>query len=275
MLKHVLKYGELKMDRTGTGTVGVFGYQARFDLTKGFPIVTEKEVHFRSVFHELIWFIRGDTNVKYLQDNGVRIWNEWADEDGNLGPVYGEQWRAWDGGDGVKHDQLSNVIAQIINNPYSRRHIVSAWNISVIDQMKLPPCHILFQFYVSSDKKLSLHLYQRSADLFLGVPFNISSYALLLHIVARITGLSVGELIYSIGDMHLYNNHIDQAKLLLSREPYPLPELSFNDGAFRTSTRTIPRTPEEVSRILGELMFDDISLLEYKHHPKIPAKVSV
>ena len=218
LLDHVLKNGTEKSDRTGTGTISVFGYQMRFNLEDGFLVLTTKKLHLKSIIHELLWFISGDTNTKYLNDNGVKIWNEWADENGNLGPVYGYQWRSWPAADGRKIDQLVNVISSIRKSPDSRRHIVSAWNVGEIDKMALPPCHILFQFYVA-DGKLSCQLYQRSADIFLGVPFNIASYALLTHMVAQVTGLKPGDFVHTLGDAHIYLNHIEQVKLQLTREP--------------------------------------------------------
>jgi len=225
----VLKTGAAKTDRTGTGTKSVFGHQMRFDLTAGFPLVTTKKLHLKSIVHELLWFLSGSTNIAYLKANGVRIWDEWADEAGELGPVYGRQWRSWPAGDGRQIDQMAEVIAGLKSNPSSRRHIVSAWNVADIDQMALPPCHCLFQFHVA-DGALSCQLYQRSADIFLGVPFNIASYALLTHMVAQVCGLRVGEFIHTFGDAHLYNNHIEQAKLQLSRPPRSLPELKLNPG---------------------------------------------
>jgi thymidylate synthase len=224
LLRHILEHGETREDRTGVGTLSVFGYQNRYDLAQGFPLVTTKKTHLRSIIHELLWFLTGDTNVKYLRDNKVSIWDEWADEKGELGPVYGHQWRSWPSPKGPL-DQISAVIAQIKAKPHSRRHIVSAWNPAEVDQMALPPCHALFQFYVHVDGRLSCQLYQRSADSFLGVPFNIASYALLTMMVAQVTGLKPGEFIHSFGDLHLYLNHLEQAKLQLSREPRPLPTM--------------------------------------------------
>ena len=218
LLDHVMKTGTEKKDRTGTGTISVFGYQMRFNLEEGFPLLTTKKLHLKSIIHELLWFISGDTNTKYLNDNGVRIWNEWADKDGNLGPIYGYQWRSWPSGEGRKIDQLKNVISSIKKSPDSRRHIVSAWNVGELEKMALPPCHILFQFYVA-EGKLSCQLYQRSADIFIGVPFNIASYALLTLMVAQVTGLKPGDFVHTLGDAHIYLNHIDQVKLQLSREP--------------------------------------------------------
>jgi thymidylate synthase len=227
LIEHVLENGIKKEDRTGTGTISVFGYQMRFNMADGFPLVTTKKLHTKSIIHELLWFLKGDTNIKYLQDNNVRIWNEWADEEGNLGPVYGSQWRSWQGADKKTYDQISEVIDSIKNNPDSRRHIVSAWNVAEIDNMALPPCHIMFQFYVANGK-LSCQLYQRSADIFLGVPFNIASYALLLHMMAQVTGLEPGEFVHTLGDAHIYTNHIEQAKLQISRDPMSLPQLKLN-----------------------------------------------
>ena len=225
LLDHVMKNGTRKSDRTGTGTISMFGYQMRFDLEKGFPLMTTKKLHLKSILHELLWFISGNTNIKYLKDNSVKIWDEWADKDGNLGPVYGYQWRSWPAADGRKIDQLNNVITSIKRSPDSRRHIISAWNVGEIEKMALPPCHILFQFYVA-DGKLSCQLYQRSADIFLGVPFNIASYALLTLMVAQVTRLKPGEFVHTLGDAHIYLNHIEQVKLQLTREPFSLPKMS-------------------------------------------------
>ena len=258
LLKHVLKHGVEKEDRTGTGTISVFAYQMRFDLSEGFPVLTTKKLHLRSIIHELLWFLTGNTNIKYLQDHQVRIWNEWADKDGNLGPVYGKQWRSWPASNGESIDQISNVIDSIKNNPSSRRHIVSAWNVGQLHEMALPPCHILFQFYVANGK-LSCQLYQRSADIFLGVPFNIASYALLLLMIARETGLEAGEFIHTLGDAHIYNNHLEQVKLQLTRKPYPLPEMKLN--------------PEK-KKVL-DFTYDDFELMNYIAHPHIKGKVSV
>jgi thymidylate synthase len=258
LLQHILDYGVKKEDRTGTGTISVFGYQMRFDLSEGFPVVTTKKLHLRSIIHELLWFLQGDTNVKYLKDNGVSIWDEWADEDGNLGPVYGHQWRSWPGRDGQTIDQISKLIDQIKKNPDSRRLIVSAWNVADVDNMALPPCHSLFQFYVA-DGKLSCQLYQRSADTFLGVPFNIASYALLTMMVAQVCGLQPGEFVHTFGDTHLYLNHIEQAKLQLSRDLRPLPTMKINP---------------EVSDIFS-FKFEDFELLNYDPHPHIKAAVAV
>lgn len=258
LLRHVLTTGQGKADRTGTGTLSVFGHQMRFDLRAGFPLVTTKRVHFKSVAHELLWFIRGDTNTRYLRENGVTIWDEWADANGELGPVYGKQWRSWPAPDGHSIDQLAQVIAQIKANPDSRRHIVSAWNVADLPDMALAPCHCLFQFHVA-DGKLSCQLYQRSADLFLGVPFNIASYALLTHMVAQVTGLEPGDFIWTGGDCHLYLNHLDQVREQLSRTPFPLPTLRLNPAVTR----------------IDDFVFEDIELLDYQHHPAIKAPVAV
>ena len=258
LLDHVLKNGVEKHDRTGTGTISVFGYQTRYNLADGFPLMTTKKLHTRSIFHELLWFLAGDTNIKYLQENNVRIWNEWADETGNLGPIYGYQWRSWPGERGMGYDQISAVINSIKNNPDSRRHIVSAWNVSDLNKMALPPCHILFQFYVA-DGKLSCQLYQRSADIFLGVPFNIASYALLLMMVAQVTGLEPGDFVHTFGDAHIYLNHIDQVKLQLSRKPLPLPQLKLN---------------QDVKNIF-DFTIDDIEIKNYESHPHIKGDISV
>jgi len=258
LLRHVLTTGQRKADRTGTGTLSVFGHQMRFDLQAGFPLVTTKRVHFKSVVHELLWFIRGDTNTRYLRENGVTIWDEWADANGELGPVYGKQWRSWPAPDGRSIDQLAQVIAQIKANPDSRRHIVSAWNLADLPAMALAPCHCLFQFHVA-DGKLSCQLYQRSADLFLGVPFNIASYALLTHMVAQVADLEPGDFIWTGGDCHLYLNHLDQVREQLSRAPFPLPTLRLNPAVTR----------------IDDFVFDDIELLAYQHHPAIKAPVAV
>jgi len=258
LMRHVLEHGNLKTDRTGTGTRSVFGWQMRYDLAAGFPMVTTKKLHLRSIIHELLWFLRGDTNIAYLQQNGVRIWDEWADENGDLGPVYGYQWRSWPAPDGRHIDQIANVVEQIRRNPDSRRLIVSAWNPALVDNMALPPCHALFQFYVA-DGKLSCQLYQRSADIFLGVPFNIASYALLTLMVAQVCGLQPGEFIHTLGDAHLYLNHLPQAGLQLSREPRPLPTLRLN--------------PEV--KDLFAFTFNDIELVDYDPHPHIKAEVAV
>jgi thymidylate synthase len=257
LLRDVLATGTPKGDRTGTGTISTFGRQIRYDLQAGFPLLTTKRVHVRSIVGELLWFLRGDTNVRWLQERGVTIWDEWADADGELGPVYGYQWRSWPAPDGRHIDQIANVIESIKNNPDSRRHIVSAWNPALIDEMALPPCHALFQFYVA-DGKLSCQLYQRSADLFLGVPFNIASYALLTHMIAAQTGLGVGEFVWTGGDCHIYSNHVDQVKLQLSREPYPYPTL-------RLAAR-----PN-----LMDYEIDDIEIVDYQHHPGIKAPIAV
>jgi thymidylate synthase len=258
LMKDILETGALKTDRTGTGTYSVFGRQLRFDLSEGFPLVTTKKLHLRSIIYELLWFLNGDTNIKYLNDNGVTIWDEWADENGNLGPVYGHQWRSWPAPDGTTIDQISKVIDQIKNKPDSRRHIVSAWNPSEVDKMALPPCHALFQFYVA-DGKLSCQLYQRSADYFLGVPFNIASYALLTYMFAQQCDLEPGEFVWTGGDVHLYTNHIEQAKLQLTREPYPLPKL------------IIRRRPAAIF----DYAFDDFEIVNYQSHPGIKAPVAV
>jgi thymidylate synthase len=258
LMNHVLETGTQKHDRTGTGTISVFGYQMRFDLEEGFPLVTTKKVHLRSIIHELIWFLKGDTNIRYLKDNGVSIWDEWADADGNLGPVYGSQWRSWPTPDGRHIDQISQVISQIKNNPDSRRMIVSAWNVAEIENMALPPCHSFFQFYVA-EGRLSCQLYQRSADIFLGVPFNIASYALLTMMTAQVCGLKPGDFIHTLGDAHLYNNHLEQARLQLSRELRPLPVMKLNP---------------EIRNIL-DFTYEDFSLENYDPHPHIKAPVAV
>ncbi len=258
LMRHVLEQGNQKHDRTGTGTISVFGYQMRFNLAEGFPMITTKKVHLRSIIHELIWFLSGDTNIKYLKDNGVSIWDEWADENGNLGPVYGYQWRSWPTPDGRHIDQVSQVINQIKNNPDSRRLIVSAWNVAEIENMALPPCHSFFQFYVA-DGKLSCQLYQRSADIFLGVPFNIASYALLTIMIAQVCDLQVGDFVHTLGDAHLYNNHLDQAKLQLSRDLRPLPTLKINPAI----------------KNIFDFKFEDFTLENYDPHPHIKAAVAV
>jgi thymidylate synthase len=258
LLDHVLKHGVEKKDRTGTGTISTFGYQMRFDISDGFPILTTKKLHLKSIIHELLWFLSGSTNVKYLQDKGVRIWNEWADAEGNLGPVYGYQWRSWPAADGRHVDQITAVINSLRENPDSRRHIVSAWNVGEIDKMALPPCHILFQFYVA-DGKLSCQLYQRSADIFLGVPFNIVSYALLTMMIAQVTGYKAGEFIHTLGDAHIYLNHIDQVKLQLSREPRPLPVM------------TLTPSVNDIS----SFRYEDFILSGYDPHPGIKGDISV
>lgn len=258
LMKRVLDEGEERDDRTGTGTISVFGHQMRFNLEEGLPLVTTKKVHIKSVVHELLWFLQGDTNIKYLQDNGVRIWNEWADEDGNLGPVYGKQWRSWEGKDGKVVDQIKWLINEIKTNPNSRRLIVNAWNVAELDQMALCPCHTMFQFYVNNGR-LSCQLYQRSADVFLGVPFNIASYAILTHMIAQVTGLRPGDFVHTFGDAHLYKNHIEQAQLQLSRTPYALPKLNIN-----------PNVTD-----IFDFKFGDFVVEDYKSHPHIKAEVSV
>lgn len=258
LLRHVLEHGVRKEDRTGTGTLSVFGYQMRFDLAEGFPLVTTKKVHLKSIIHELLWFLRGDTNVAYLRENGVTIWDEWADANGDLGPIYGYQWRSWPTADGRHVDQISQVLEQIRTNPDSRRIVVSAWNVGELDKMRLPPCHTLFQFYVAQGR-LSCQLYQRSADLFLGVPFNIASYALLTMMIAQVTELKPGEFIHTLGDAHIYLNHLEQVRLLLSREPRPLPRMYLN--------------PEV--RDLFAFRYEDFRLEGYDPHPAIKAPVAV
>ena len=258
LLQRILDEGTVKTDRTGTGTKSIFGHQMRFDLNEGFPLLTTKKLHLKSIIHELLWFLRGDTNIAYLKANGVSIWDEWADENGDLGPVYGQQWRSWPDYKGGTIDQISNVVEMIRHNPDSRRMIVSAWNPAEIEQMALPPCHCLFQFYVA-DGRLSLQLYQRSADTFLGVPFNIASYALLLIMMAQVTGLKAGEFIHTTGDTHLYLNHLEQARLQLTREPRPLPKMLINPA---------------VSSIF-DFKYEDFQLTDYNPHPHIKAAVSV
>ena len=258
LLRHIIENGAQKTDRTGTGTISCFGYQMRFDLQKGFPMVTTKKLHLKSIVYELLWFLQGDTNVKYLNDHNVSIWNEWADANGDLGPVYGKQWRSWEGADGTVIDQISDVIKQIKNKPDSRRMIVSAWNVAELPKMALMPCHSLFQFYVA-DEKLSCQLYQRSADVFLGVPFNIASYALLTMMIAQVCDLEYGDFVHSFGDVHLYNNHIEQANLQLGREPYPLPQMKINPA---------------VKDIFG-FHFEDFTLENYQCHAGIKAPVAV
>ena len=258
LMRHVYKNGTLKEDRTGTGTRSVFGYQSRFDLSEGFPLVTTKKCHLRSIIHELLWFLQGDTNIKYLKENGVKIWDEWADEKGDLGPVYGSQWRSWPTPDGKHIDQISQIIDQIKNTPDSRRIIVSAWNVADVENMALPPCHAFFQFYVA-DGKLSCQLYQRSADIFLGVPFNIASYALLTMMVAQVTGLKAGDFVHTLGDAHLYSNHIEQTELQLSRTPYPLPKMRINPDV----------------KSIFDFEFNDFELLNYQSHEHIKGKVAV
>lgn len=258
LMKHIRENGTFKSDRTGTGTYSVFGYQMRFDLSAGFPMVTTKKLHLRSIIHELLWFLQGDTNIKYLQDNGVKIWDEWADEKGDLGPVYGYQWRSWPTPDGGHIDQISNLIEQIKKTPDSRRLIVSAWNVSNVDEMALPPCHCLFQFYVA-DGKLSCQLYQRSADVFLGVPFNIASYALLTHMIAQACDLEVGDFVHTFGDTHLYSNHIEQTDLQLSRSTMPLPKLWLNPAV----------------KDIFDFTYDDIRIDGYESHAHIKGEVAV
>ncbi|MFC4762390.1 thymidylate synthase [Dyella koreensis] len=258
LLRHVLEHGAVKADRTGTGTRSVFGWQMRFDLAQGFPLVTTKKVHLKSIIHELIWFLRGDTNIAYLKEHGVSIWDEWADANGDLGPVYGRQWRAWATADGHVIDQIRWVVEEIRRNPDSRRLIVSAWNVGELPKMALMPCHTMFQFYVA-DGKLSCQLYQRSGDIFLGVPFNIASYALLTHMVAQVCGLGVGDFVHTLGDAHLYSNHVEQARLQLTREPRPLPRLQLN--------------PEV--RALEDFRYEDIAIVDYAPHPAIKAPVAV
>lgn len=258
LLQHIFDNGISKTDRTGTGTTSCFGYQMRFNLQQGFPMVTTKKLHLKSIVYELLWFLKGETNIKYLKDHGVSIWDEWADENGELGPVYGKQWRSWQGADGKTVDQVSDAVKQIKNNPDSRRIIVSAWNVAELPQMALMPCHALFQFYVA-DGKLSCQLYQRSADVFLGVPFNIASYALLTMMMAQVCGLEAGDFVHTFGDVHLYNNHIEQARLQLTREPYPLPTMHINP----------------LVKDIFSFEFDDFKLENYQHHPAIKAPVAV
>ncbi|HOX84336.1 MAG TPA: thymidylate synthase [Chryseolinea sp.] len=258
LMKDILENGAQKTDRTGTGTLSVFGRQLRFNLAEGFPLVTTKKLHIRSIIYELLWFLNGDTNIKYLKDNGVSIWNEWADEDGNLGPVYGYQWRSWPARNGGKIDQISKVIEQLKQKPDSRRHMVTAWNPADVDDMALPPCHALFQFYVA-DGKLSCQLYQRSCDTFLGLPFNIASYALLTHMIAQQCDLEVGDFVWTGGDVHLYSNHLDQTKIQLSREPFALPTLKIN------------RKPDS----LFDYRFEDFEIINYQAHPSIKAPIAV
>jgi thymidylate synthase len=258
LLKHVLINGKPHQDRTGTGTLSVFGYQMRFDLSEGFPIITTKKLHLKSVIHELLWFLNGDTNIQYLQENGVRIWNEWADKDGNLGHIYGYQWRSWPTPEGEHIDQISWLINEIKTNPISRRLIINAWNVGELDKMNLPPCHILFQFYIN-EGKLSCQLYQRSADIFLGVPFNIASYALLTLMIAQVTGLQPGDFVHTFGDAHIYNNHIEQVKLQLTREPYALPQMQINPSV----------------KDIFKFKYGDFELINYQAHPHIKGDVSV
>lgn len=258
LLDNILENGQKKEDRTGTGTISLFGHQMRFDLQQGFPLLTTKKLHLKSIIYELLWFLQGDTNIKYLNDHGVSIWNEWADKDGNLGPVYGHQWRSWPAHDGSQIDQITQVVNSIVNNPDSRRHLVCAWNVGDIDRMALPPCHILFQFYVANGK-LSCQLYQRSADVFLGVPFNIASYALLTLMMAQVTGLKPGDFVHTFGDVHIYSNHIEQVKLQLTREPRKLPTMVIN--------------PEVKS--IFDFKYEDFKLEGYDPHPHIKGKVAV
>lgn len=258
LLKHVMQEGTFKSDRTGTGTRSVFGYQMRYDLSEGFPILTTKKLHLRSIVYELLWFLRGDTNIKYLNDNGVSIWNEWADENGDLGPIYGHQWRSWEGADGKTIDQIEQVVESLKNNPDSRRHIICAWNVGQIDEMALPPCHALFQFYVA-DGRLSCQLYQRSADIFLGVPFNVASYALFTMMMAHVTGYKLGDFVHTLGDAHIYANHFEQVKLQLTRSPYDLPKMQLNP---------------EVKNIF-DFKFEDFELLDYQSHPHIKGMVAI
>jgi thymidylate synthase len=258
LLDHVMKNGYQKSDRTGTGTISVFGYQMRFDLQQGFPLLTTKKLHLKSILHELLWFLKGSTNIQYLKENGVTIWNEWARPDGELGPVYGYQWRSWPRPDGTHVDQISQVIESITKSPDSRRHIVSAWNVVDLDKMALPPCHLLFQFYVAGDR-LSCQMYQRSCDIFLGVPFNIASYALLTMMMAQVTGLKPGEFIHTLGDAHIYLNHTEQVRLQLTREPYPLPEMVLN---------------QEITDIF-KFSYTDFTLQNYQAHPNIKGQIAV
>ncbi|PWQ98414.1 thymidylate synthase [Leucothrix arctica] len=258
LMRHVRDNGSIKTDRTGTGTTSVFGHQSRYDLSEGFPMVTTKKLHLRSIIHELLWFLKGDSNIAYLKENGVSIWDEWADENGDLGPVYGVQWRSWPTPDGGSIDQIAQVIEQIKNTPDSRRMIVSAWNVSLVNDMALPPCHALFQFYVA-DGKLSCQLYQRSADIFLGVPFNIASYALLTMMMAQVCGLEAGDFIHTLGDAHLYSNHMEQTDIQLSREPHPLPTMKINPDV----------------KDLFDFKFEDFELVDYQFHPLLAGKVAV
>jgi len=258
LLQHILDNGAVKTDRTGTGTISCFGYQIRFDLNEGFPLVTTKKLHLRSIIHELLWFLKGETNIAYLKEHGVSIWDEWADDNGELGPVYGKQWRSWAGADGQVIDQVKDVIEQIKKNPDSRRLIISAWNVADLPRMALMPCHALFQFYVA-DGKLSCQLYQRSADVFLGVPFNIASYALLTMMVAQVCDLQLGEFVHTFGDVHLYSNHIEQAKLQLTRTPYALPEMKINPAV----------------KNIFDFTFEDFELVNYQFHPHIKAPVAI
>jgi thymidylate synthase len=259
LVQKILDEGQIRSDRTGVGTIGIFGHQMRFNLNKGFPLVTTKKCHVKSIIYELLWFIAGDTNIKYLNEHGVSIWDEWADENGDLGPIYGKQWRAWQTPDGRSIDQLGNIIEAIKKNPFSRRHLLVAYNPADVDTMALPPCHSFFQFYVSTDSKLSCQLYQRSADVFLGVPFNIASYSLLTMMVAQVCGLNVGEFIHTFGDVHLYSNHVEQAKLQLGREPKQLPQMKIN---------------AEVKNI-EDFKYEDFELVGYDPHPRISAPVAI
>jgi len=258
LINRVLTEGVKRDDRTGTGTIGVFGHQMRFNLEEGFPLLTTKKLHLKSIIYELLWFIKGDTNIKYLQEHGVRIWNEWADENGNLGPVYGHQWRSWPAYDGTTIDQLANVIQQIKSNPNSRRLIVSAWNVAEVENMALPPCHTMFQFYVANGK-LSCMLYQRSADIFLGVPFNIASYALLTMMIAQVCGLQPGEFVHTLGDAHIYLNHLEQVREQITRTPFPLPQMKINSAV----------------KDINDFVFDDFELINYQAHPHIKGVVAV
>ena len=258
LLKYILDNGNIREDRTGVGTIGVFGYQMRFNLAEGFPLLTTKKLHLKSIIYELLWFLNGDTNIKYLHDHNVSIWDEWADENGNLGPVYGAQWRSWKTPDGQVIDQISNVVKSIKENPYSRRHIVSAWNVADVDKMALPPCHLIFQFYVA-DGKLSCMLYQRSCDVFLGVPFNIASYALLTMMMAQVTGYKPGEFVHTLGDTHIYLNHVEQCKLQLTRTPYPLPTMVINSDV----------------KSIFDFQYEDFDLQNYQCHPHISAPIAV
>ena len=258
LLDYVLKNGVSKEDRTGTGTISTFGYQMRFNLEEGFPLLTTKKLHLRSIIHELLWFLNGDTNIKYLNDNKVSIWDEWADKQGDLGPIYGYQWRNWKSAEGKVIDQISEVVKSLMNNPDSRRHIVSAWNVGEIDKMALPPCHVMFQFYVANGK-LSCHLYQRSADIFLGVPFNIASYAILLQMMAQVTGYQASEFVHTLGDAHIYKNHLEQVKIQLSREPRKLPKLIINPDV----------------KSIFDFKFEDFQLTEYDPHPHIKGEIAI
>ncbi len=258
LLEHIIQNGEKKDDRTGTGTISVFGHQMRFNLQDGFPLITTKKLHLKSIIYELIWFLSGDTNISFLKDNGISIWNEWADPDGDLGPVYGKQWRSWDCKDGRSIDQISNLITNLKESPHSRRHIISAWNVGDVENMALPPCHCLFQFYVSNNK-ISCHLYQRSADVFLGVPFNIASYALLTHMIASVCKFEVGDFVHTLGDAHIYSNHLEQVRIQLERAPLRLPTLSLN---------------ETVTDIFN-FKYEDVTISNYEAHPHIKARVAV